>query len=110
MLEFNGTITKVLDTEVETKNGLQPKKTFMVEQGDQYPDKLVFEMLGEERLKDADIAEGNAVKVKYFANASEYNGKLYNRLNAVSVKKEAGDAAVDNSASNVQVENQGLPF
>ena len=42
------------------------------------PSKILFNVFGAERIKDADLKEGEEVKVRYHIEAREYNGRMFN--------------------------------
>lgn len=42
------------------------------------PSRMVLSIFGAERIQDADLKEGEEVKIRYHVDAREYNGRWYN--------------------------------
>jgi hypothetical protein len=84
-MESKGTVFKILPaiTGTSQKSG-QPwmAQSFVIEvsYGDhgQYKRKQVFEIFGEDRIKEAQLSEGLTVKVSFDLEAREYEGRWYN--------------------------------
>jgi len=85
-MEFSGKIIQVLPIEGGTskKTGNAWKKIqFVVEQmNTQYPKKALFEVFGEDKFTKMPLVTGNTVNVQFDVEASEYNGRWYNKLSA----------------------------
>lgn len=66
---------------------------FVIETDDQYPQKVCLKLFGQERIDKFTSQVGDRVTAHFDCNATEYNGRWYNQLNAFSVAP-AGQAAV----------------
>lgn len=94
-MESKGVIIKVLDavsgTSKRTGNPWMAQ-SFLIEVslGDhgQYKRKQLFEIFGEDRIKEVKLEVGKPVIVYFDLEASEYEGKWYNRTRAYSVKPD----------------------
>jgi hypothetical protein len=56
----------------------------------QYKRKFAFEVFGEDRIKQFGLNVGMSVKVFFDIEASEYEGKWYNRVRAYAVESTVG--------------------
>ena len=64
------------------------KQEFILTQDDDYETKIVFTVLGEQRVRSlSDIREGMEVRVRFDIKAHEYNGRWYNSVNAFDVRQ-----------------------
>lgn len=70
-------------------------QSFVIETHDQYPRKMVFDVLGEERLQRFNIKAGDELTVFFDLDAHEYNGRWFNNIRAYDVRPvdQAGAAA-----------------
>lgn len=50
------------------------------------PSNILFNVFGAERIKDADLKEGEEVKVRYHIEAREYNGRMFNDVRYDSIE------------------------
>ena len=60
---------------------------YIIETHEQYPKKCAFEVFGEDRLQQFNIQVGDELKVSFDIDASEFNGRWYNRLRAWRVER-----------------------
>jgi len=58
---------------------------YVIEIPGQYPKKMVFEVFGEDRIKQFNILVNAEITVQFDIDASEYNGKWYNAIRAYNV-------------------------
>ena len=104
------------------------KQEFILTQDDDYETKIVFTVLGEQRVRSlSTIREGMEVRVRFDIKAHEYNGRWYNSVNAFDVRQlsvsqdnynpiVAGNYPPQQQAINQQPnyaqtpQNDGLPF
>lgn len=76
------------------------------------PSKILFNVFGAERIKDADLKEGEEVKVRYHIEAREYNGRMFNdvRYDGIEhinrVKEQTSQAE---HSSTEKAEDQAAP-
>ena len=69
----------------------------------QYPRHMVFNIFGEDRIKQFNIQMGEDVTVSFDIDAREFNGRWYNDIRAFNVTRGAVPAAAAAPA-------QGAPF
>lgn len=84
-MEVIGKISMVFNVRsgVSQRTGEQwVSQDFMIEyfwwQNQTTASKILFNVFGAERIKDADLKEGEEVKVRYHIEAREYNGRMFN--------------------------------
>jgi hypothetical protein len=58
---------------------------YVLEVPGQYPKRMVFNVFGEDRIKQFNIQLGYTYKVEFDIDANEYQGKWYNKINAWNV-------------------------
>lgn len=93
-MESQGVIFKVLPAvsgQSQRTGNPWMAQSFVLEvsQGDhgQYKRKQVFEIFGEDRIKEANLSEGLSVKVYFDLEAREHEGKWYNSARAWKVEQ-----------------------
>ena len=59
---------------------------YVLEVPGMYPKKMVFEVFGEDRIKNFAIQQGQEVKVSFEIDAHEYNGRWFNEVRAWDVR------------------------
>lgn len=62
-------------------------KDFVIETHETYPKKMVFSVLGEDRLRRFNIQVGQEVMVSFDIDAHEYNGRWFNSIRAYDVRQ-----------------------
>lgn len=60
---------------------------FVIETHEQYPKHCVFNVFGEERLKEFNIKVGDELTVSFDIDAHEYQGRWFNNLRAWRVQR-----------------------
>jgi hypothetical protein len=88
-MEIKGRIIAVLDKKQGTsqKDGKAwASQEFVIETMEQYPKRCVFNVFGEDKLKQFNIQQGSECLVKFDINAREYNGRWYNDVRAWKVE------------------------
>lgn len=89
-MEITGKIIAVLPansgTSARTGNPWM-SQTYVIETQGQYPKKLVFDVFGEERIKQFNIQQGEDLTVSFDIDAHEYNGRWFNQIRAFNVEK-----------------------
>lgn len=94
-MEIKGRIIAVMDKKQGTsKDGKAwMSQDFVIETFEQYPKRCVFNVFGEDKLKQFNIQQGGEYLVKFDINAREYNGRWYNDVRAWKVEPaQAGQA------------------
>lgn len=84
-MEITGRITHALElrqgTSARTGNTWM-SQSFVIETHDQYPRRCVFDVFGEDRLKEFNIQPGQELTVSFDIDAHEYNGRWFNSIRA----------------------------
>lgn len=102
-MEIKGRIIAVMDK----KQGMSKdgkawmSQDFVIETMEQYPKRCVFNVFGEDKLKQFNIQQGGEYLVKFDINAREYNGRWYNDVRAWKVEPAQAEApAQENTFPN----------
>ena len=61
-------------------------QSFVLETMEQYPRRCVFDVFGEDKLKDFNIQVGQELTVSFDIDAHEYQGRWYNSIRAWRVQ------------------------
>lgn len=87
-MELSGKVIAVLPAKsgvsARTGNNWMTQQ-YVIEIPGQYPKKMVFEVFGEDRIKQFNILLNAEITVQFDIDASEYNGKWYNSIRAYNV-------------------------
>ena len=89
-MEITGKIIAALEPRggVSQRTGNSWKtQEFVIETHEQYPRKCVFNVFGEDRLREFNIQVGEVVTVSFDVDAREYNGRWYNDIRAWRVQR-----------------------
>lgn len=89
-MEITGKITHALEVRSGTssRTGNEWKsQSFVIETHDQYPRRCVFDVFGEDRLRDFNIQVGEELTVSFDIDAREYNGRWFNSVRAWKVDR-----------------------
>lgn len=87
-MEITGKIIFVspVSTGVSQRTGnTWASREFVVETQEQYPNRACIKLFGQEKIDKHPVNVGDIVTVSFDINASEYNGRWYNQLNAWSI-------------------------
>lgn len=101
-MEFSGKVIAVLPAREGTaKSTGNPwmVQSYVVENHDNYPRKLCFDIFGEDKIKQFNIQMGEELNVSFDVDAHEYNGRWFNSIRAWKVDRVSVDAASVTSAS-----------
>ena len=80
---------------------------YVIETHDQYPRKCCFRIFGEDKIASMNIQAGEELTVSFDIDASEYQGRWYNRLNAWKVERtQAAQGAPEQQAAPMPVQPQ----
>lgn len=91
-MEFQGRIQKLLPVRTGTKqDGSEwQSQEFVFEyferEGDRWSDKVVLSLMGD-RIKDADLHEGDEVKIGFGHSVREWQGRYFNELRVYKLEK-----------------------
>ncbi len=58
---------------------------YVIEVPGQYPRKMVFNIFGEDRIKQFNIQPGEEITVQFDIDAREYNGRWFNDIRAFNI-------------------------
>lgn len=100
-MEISGKIIAALEPRggISQRTG-NPWKTqeFVIETHDQFPRHCVFNVFGEDKLRDFNIQVGEELTVSFDIDAREYNGRWYNDIRAWRVQRGVVAAPTVNPA------------
>lgn len=102
-MEIKGRIIAVMEKKQGTsKDGKAwMSQDFVIETLEQYPKRCMFNVFGEDKLKQFNIQQGGEYLVKFDINAREYNGRWYNDIRAWKVEPAQAEVqAQDNTFPN----------
>ena len=117
-MELQGKIVAVLpEQRFNGKNGEVVKNFFILETKEQYPQKIKFEVFGEDKWKAMGVTVGQDVSVQFDIKGAEWQGKYFVNLQAwkVTAIGNGQQPAVQNQTSSSQTQrtqedDSGLPF
>ena len=87
-MELTGKIIAVMAAQsgVSARTGNSwMSQEYVIEVPGQYPRKCVFRLLGEDRIKQFAIQQGEDLTVQFDIDAHEYNGRWFNEIRAYNV-------------------------
>lgn len=87
-MELTGKVIAVLPAKsgVSAKSGKEwTSQEYVIEVPGQYPKHLCFTVFGEQRIQDFAIQQDETITVSFDIDASEYQGKWYNKITAFNV-------------------------
>ena len=83
-MEISGRIKQVLaqknGVSQRTGNAWASQQYVIEEDGVQYPQSLLFEVFGPDKIQQYHLAVGQMVKVSFSMRIRNYNGKVYNEI------------------------------
>lgn len=88
-MEISGKIIAALEKRSGTSSrtgNTWASQSFVIETHEQYPKRCVFDVFGEDRLKEFNINVGDEMTVSFDIDAHEYNGRWFNNLRAWRVQ------------------------
>ncbi len=111
-MQFTGKITKITPEELVGQNQIK-KVTFVVEEPGEMEDykrnSLAIDILGDKTDMIKEHKEWDEVTVSINFKHSEYNGRLYNRVNAWRIESADGSSAPAAAAADSDG-GDDLPF
>lgn len=87
-MELQGRIIAVMEPRsgVSARTGNQwMTQEYVIEVPGQYPKRCVFNLFGEDRIKQFNIQQGEDLTIQFDIDAREYNGRWYNDIRAYNV-------------------------
>ena len=95
-MELTGKIIAVLPARsgVSQRTGNQwMTQEYVIEVPGQYPRKCVFNIFGEDRIKQFNIQMGEELTVSFDIDAREYNGRWFNEIRAFNIQRGVAPVA-----------------
>lgn len=89
-MEISGIITKILDLKAgvsKTTGKSWVSQQYVIETKDYKQHPLMFEVVGEDKIKSMNIQLGEELKVFFEIDAREYNGRWFNMVKAWKVER-----------------------
>ena len=97
-MELQGKVIAVMDPRSgESARGKWMSQDYVIETHDNFPRKMVFNIFGEDRIKQFNIQAGEEIAVSFDIDAHEYNGRWFNNIRAWNIQRV--DAAAAQAAS-----------
>ena len=91
-MEFSGKVIAVLPLQSgQGRNGEWKKQEYVIENHDQYPKKVCFNLWGD-KIDQFAIQAGEELAVSFDIDCREYNGRWYNDIRAWKVDRVPGAA------------------
>lgn len=85
-MDITGTVVTILpEQRFNGKNGEVVKNFFILETKEQYPQKIKFEVFGEDKWKQMGVTAGQDVSVQFDIKGAEWQGKYFVNLQAWKV-------------------------
>lgn len=101
-MEISGKIIQALEVrsgESQRTGNKWMSQSFVIETHEQYPRRCVFDVFGEDRLREFNIQVGEELTVSFDIDAREYNGRWFNSVRAWKVERVAPGAVPGASAA-----------
>lgn len=95
-MELTGKIIAVMEPRsgVSTRTGNSwMTQEYVIEVPGQYPKRCLFNLFGEDRIKQFNIQMGEEITISFDIDAREYNGRWYNDIRAYNVSRGAAPVA-----------------
>lgn len=85
-MEFTGKVIAVLpEKSGTTQRGEWKSQQYVLETEEQYPKRLLFDVFGDDKIKQFAIQEGEKLTVSFDTSANEHDGKWYGSNRAWNV-------------------------
>lgn len=98
-MDLKGKIIAVLPVKEGTSSrGPWKSQEYVLETQEEYTQKAVFSIFGDEKINNAHIQVGDMVEVSFNFKASNYNGRWFNALSAWRVHNFNKDVSPERSA------------
>lgn len=87
-MDLQGKVIAVLPAREGTSaRGPWKSQQYVIENHDQYPKKMVFDVFGADRIEQFAIKAGEELNVSFDIDAHEYNGRWFNNIRAWNVQR-----------------------
>lgn len=112
-MEFTGKIICVLPLETGTSQSTGNTwavQGYVIEQQNvQYPKKMCFQIFGQDKINEADIIVGEALKVQFEIDANQWQDKWYNKISAWKVERIGGSQPIQQQTRSETQTQQIFP-
>ena len=112
-MELTGKIIAVM----EARSGISARtgnpwmtQEYVIEVPGTYPRRCVFNIFGEDRIKQFNIQVGEELTVQFDIDAREYNGKWYNDIRAYNVVRQQQPAPTPQTIDPLPFDAGGDPL
>ena len=112
-MEFTGKIIAILPPKggVSKSTGNEWKaQEYVIENHDQYPRKMCFEVFGTDRITQFDIKVGEELTVSFDIDARQWQDRWFNSIRAWKEERVAGGAAASEAAPAARQDSVAAPF
>jgi len=103
-MDLKGKVIAIMEPRsgVSTRTG-NPWMTqeYVIEVPGQFPRKMLFNIFGEDRIRQFNIQAGEEITVQFDIDAREYNGRWFNDIRAYNILRDNGTGAIP-TATTVQ--------
>lgn len=101
-MDFSGKIIAVLSPKsgVSKATGNEWKaQEYVIENHDQYPKKMCFEVFGAEKIEQFAIQMGEELNVSFDIDARQWNDRWFNSIRAWKVERVQAGAPIENASA-----------
>jgi hypothetical protein len=102
---------------MEAKSGVSSRtgnpwmtQDYVIEIPGTYPRKMLFNIFGEERIKQFNIKQGEDITVQFDIDAREYNGRWFNDIRAYNIIRGAVAQQVPAATAPASAPQSAAPF
>lgn len=96
-MELAGKVIAILDVRTgqsKTTGNSWMVQSYVIETHDQYPKKMVFEVFGEDKIKQFNIQAGEEINVSFDIDARQWQDKWFNSIRAWKVERVNAESPV----------------
>ena len=105
IMELGGKVIKILDAQrfVSQRNGVEyVRHTFIVETGGEYPKRVAFSVMGDDKFSKMGIVVGSSYNVSFDISSREYQGRWFTQCDAWRVVCLDGAASAAPAVASTQ--------
>lgn len=112
-MELTGKIIAIMDARsgVSARTGNRfMSQDYVIEVPGTYPRRSMFNIFGEDRIKQFNIQIGEELTIQFDIDAREYNGKWYNDIRAYNVMRYQQPVPTQQTVEPLPFDAGGFPF
>lgn len=83
---------------------------YVIEIPGQFPRKMMFNIFGEDRIKQFNIQAGEEITVQFDIDAREFNGRWYNDIRAYNILRGGATVPAATTVPGTSTAPAGTPF